>query len=50
MTRHITAYIELDSESETYIGVVPGVTGAHTFAEAVCDIRDKLKSIYVKRG
>jgi hypothetical protein len=28
--RTVTAYIERDQESKLYIGIVPGVTGAHT--------------------
>lgn len=28
--RTVTAYIEFDSETNLYVGSVPGITGAHT--------------------
>ncbi|MCL2388230.1 MAG: type II toxin-antitoxin system HicB family antitoxin [Defluviitaleaceae bacterium] len=45
MTRNYTAFIEWDKESGTYIGRVPSITGAHTFAESFDDLHVKLKEV-----
>ena len=45
MTCSYTAYIEWDSESGMYIGRVPGITGAHTFAETLDELQFKLKEV-----
>ena len=45
MTRNYTAYIEWDSESGMYIGSVPGITGARTFAETHDELQIKLKEV-----
>ena len=45
MTRNYTAYIEWDSESRMYIGNVPGIAGAHTFAETLDELQVKLKEV-----
>ncbi|MCL1819036.1 MAG: type II toxin-antitoxin system HicB family antitoxin [Oscillospiraceae bacterium] len=45
MSRNYTAYIEWDGESGTYIGRVPGITGAHTFAETLDELQVKLKEV-----
>ena len=40
-----TAYIEWDPETELYVGSVPGVTGAHTQAASLDELRDNLKEV-----
>lgn len=45
MSRSYTAYIERDIESGTYIGSVPGIPGAHTFAETMDELQIKLKEV-----
>ena len=45
MNRFYTAYIEWDSESEMYIGSVPGIVGARTCAESMDDLQIKLKEV-----
>ena len=45
MTFNYTAYIEWDGESGTYIGRVPGIVGAHTFAETLDELQLKLKEV-----
>ena len=45
MTLNFTAYIEKDMESGMYVGTVPNLPGAHTFAETIDDLRDKLVEV-----
>ena len=45
MNRLYTAYIEKDTESGMYVGYVPGITGAHTCAESIDELHDKLKEV-----
>jgi len=45
MNRLYTAYIEKDMESGMYIGYVPGITGAHTCAESIDELQDRLKEV-----
>ena len=45
MVRNYTAYIEWDAESNMYVGSVPGITGAHTYAETIDDLQTKLKEV-----
>ena len=45
MKYNYTAYIERDIESGMYIGSVPGITGAHTFAETIDELHVKLKEV-----
>jgi predicted RNase H-like HicB family nuclease len=45
MTMNFTAYIEKDSESNMYVGTVPNLPGAHTFAETLDDLRGKLVEV-----
>ena len=45
MNRNYTAYIERDIESGMYIGSIPGITGAHTFAETIDELQIKLKEV-----
>jgi len=45
MNKNYTAYIERDVESGMYIGTVPGIVGAHTFAETIDNLHEKLKEV-----
>jgi len=45
MTLNFTAYIEKDMESGMYVGTVPNLPGAHTFAESIDDLRNKLVEV-----
>ncbi len=40
-----TAYVELDAETGLYIGVVPGVPGAHTQAATLDELQKNLKEV-----
>jgi predicted RNase H-like HicB family nuclease len=40
-----TAYIEKDTESGMYIGIVPVLTGAHTYAETIDELQVRLKEV-----
>jgi predicted RNase H-like HicB family nuclease len=40
-----TAYVELDTETGLYIGVVPGVPGAHTQAATMDELQKNLKEV-----
>ena len=40
-----TAYIELDPESGLYVGIVPGIPGAHTQAETLDELQKNLKEV-----
>ncbi|HOK57352.1 MAG TPA: type II toxin-antitoxin system HicB family antitoxin [bacterium] len=38
----ITAYVEKDPETNLYVGVVPGIPGAHTQAETLDELQENL--------
>jgi len=40
-----TAYIEWDPESKLYIGIVPGVTGAHTQGGSLDELHANLTEV-----
>ena len=40
-----TAYIELDEETGLYIGIVPGISGAHTQAATLDELQLNLKEV-----
>lgn len=40
-----TAYVELDAETGLYIGVVPGIPGAHTQAATLDELQKNLKEV-----
>ena len=40
-----TAYIEQDPETNWYIGIVPGIPGAHTEAETLDELQKNLKEV-----
>jgi predicted RNase H-like HicB family nuclease len=40
-----TAYVEWDPETELYVGIVPGISGAHTQAATLDELRHNLKEV-----
>ncbi len=40
-----TAYVEQDKETGLYIGIVPGVPGAHTQAASLDELQRNLKEV-----
>lgn len=40
-----TAYVEYDPETNLYVGIVPGITGAHTQAESLDELQVNLKEV-----
>jgi predicted RNase H-like HicB family nuclease len=43
--RTFTAVIEKDLESNCYIGIVPGISGAHTQADTIDELIPRLKEV-----
>lgn len=43
--RTFTAYVEWDAETELYVGIVPGIRGAHTQAASLDELRQNLKEV-----
>lgn len=40
-----TAYVEWDEETKLYVGIVPGISGAHTQAATLDELRNNLKEV-----
>jgi predicted RNase H-like HicB family nuclease len=40
-----TAYVERDPETKLYVGIVPGIPGAHTQAETLDELQQNLKEV-----
>jgi len=40
-----SAYVEWDPDTGLYVGIVPGVPGAHTQAATSDELRDNLKEV-----
>lgn len=40
-----TAYIEFDETTQLYVGVVPGIPGAHTQAASLDELNRNLKEV-----
>jgi predicted RNase H-like HicB family nuclease len=40
-----TAYVEWDPESKLYVGLVPGIQGAHTQAATLDELQKNLKEV-----
>ena len=40
-----TAYVEWDPETKLYVGIVPGIPGAHTQAESLDELQNNLKEV-----
>jgi predicted RNase H-like HicB family nuclease len=45
MNSKIMAYIEKDVETGCYVAIVPGIPGAHTQADTLDELRDRLKEV-----
>ncbi|MFM2433255.1 MAG: hypothetical protein RLZZ511_4469 [Cyanobacteriota bacterium] len=45
MAKTLTAYVEYDRESKLYVGMVPGIRGAHTQAATLDELQDNLKEV-----
>ena len=43
--REFTAYVEFDPATKLYVGVVPGIPGAHTQAATLEELRANLKEV-----
>jgi predicted RNase H-like HicB family nuclease len=43
--RTFTAYVEWDPETRLYVGIVPGVPGAHTQAATLDELHENLKEV-----
>ena len=44
-TKYVTAYIEKDSETNSYVGIVPGIPRAYTQADSIDEPIVKLKEV-----
>lgn len=44
-SRTFTAYVEWDPETQLYVGIVPGISGAHTQAATLDELRQNLKEV-----
>ena len=40
-----TAYVEFDPETELYVGVIPGIPGAHTQGATLDELKQNLKEV-----
>ena len=40
-----TAYIEWDPETKLYVGIIPGIPGAHTEGATLDELRENLKEV-----
>jgi predicted RNase H-like HicB family nuclease len=45
MMRTFVAYLEFDPETNLYVGLVPGIPGAHTQAETLDELQQNLKEV-----
>ena len=43
--RNLTAYIEKDTETGLYVGIIPGLPGAHTQGESLDELYKNLKEV-----
>jgi predicted RNase H-like HicB family nuclease len=40
-----TAYIEWDPETKLYVGIIPGIPGAHSQGATLDELHDNLKEV-----
>ena len=40
-----TAYIEWDPETKLYVGIIPGIPGAHTQGASLDELHENLKEV-----
>ena len=45
MMRSFVAYIEWDSETKLYVGIVPGIPGAYTQGANLDELHENLKEV-----
>jgi predicted RNase H-like HicB family nuclease len=45
MTRTFTAYVEFDSETNLYVGTIPGLPGGHSQAATLDELRENLQEV-----
>ena len=43
--RTFTAYVEWDPETRLYVGIVPGINGAHTQGATLAELNANLKQV-----
>ncbi|MBI5115427.1 type II toxin-antitoxin system HicB family antitoxin [Candidatus Poribacteria bacterium] len=43
--RTFTAYVEWDPETKLYVGIVPGIAGAHTQGATLDELQKNLKEV-----
>jgi predicted RNase H-like HicB family nuclease len=43
--RTFTAYVEYDPETKLYVGIVPGIPGAHTHGATLDELRENLREV-----
>lgn len=43
--RTFTAYVEFDPETDLYVGIVPGIPGAHTQGATLDELQRNLKEV-----
>ena len=43
--RTLTAYVEFDTETGMYVGIVPDVPGAHSIGKTIEELRQNLKEV-----
>ena len=41
----LTAYIEYDEQTKLYVGLIPGIIGAHTQSETLDELNKNLKEV-----
>ena len=44
-TRSFMAYVEWDPETKLYVGLVPGIPGAHTQGDSLDELQKNLKEV-----
>ena len=45
MTRTFTAYVEFDEDSKLYVGIVPGLPGAHSQGATLDELNRNLREV-----
>ena len=40
-----TAYVEFDSETSLYVGIIPGIPGAHSQAPTLDELQQNLREV-----
>ncbi len=45
MVKNFVAYVEWDPDTKQYVGLIPGIPGAHTQADTLDELKDNLKEV-----